>query len=75
MREEKLRQWSEKSYRNRFGSPDDFTRQLLDARRIVRLWQSLHRALTIREQSEFTTTIIDPPLRLAVKRITSQPDR
>lgn len=75
MREEKLRQWSEESYRNRFGSPDDFTRQLLDARRIVRLWQSLHRALTIRERSEFTTTIIDPPLRLAVKRITSQPDR
>lgn len=75
MREEKLRQWSEESYRNRFGSPDDFTRQLLDARRVVRLWQSLHRALTIREQSEFTTTIIDPPLRFAVKRITSQPDR
>ena len=75
MREEKLRQWSEESYRNRFGSPDDFTRQQLDARRVVRLWQSLHRALTIREQSEFTTTIIDPPLRLAVKRITSQPDR
>lgn len=74
MREEKLRQWSEESYRNRFGSPDDFTRQLLDARRVVRLWQSLHRALTIREQSEFTTTI-EPPLRLAVKRITSQPDR
>lgn len=75
MREEKLRQWSEESYRNRFGSPDDFTRQLLDARRVVRLWQSLHRALTIRERSEFTTTIIDPPLRFAVKRITSQPDR
>ena len=75
MREEKLRQWSEESYRNRFGSPDDFTRQLLDARRVVRLWQSLHRALTIREQSEFTITIIDPPLRFAVKRITSRPDR
>lgn len=69
MREEKLRERRKALYCNSLGNPDDFTLQLLDARRTVKLMQSLQRALTPRELKEFSSAISDQSLRHAIERI------
>ena len=69
MREEKLRERRKTLYCNSLGNPDDFTRQLLDARRTVKLMQSLQRALTPRELKEFSSAISDQSLRHAIEQI------
>lgn len=75
MREEKLRERRKRLYCNSLGNPDDFTRQLLDARRTVKLMQSLQRPLTPRELKEFSSAITTPSLRHAIERINNRTNK
>lgn len=71
MREERLQQQRETNYRLLFGPSDDFTCQLLDTRRIIKLIQQLHRALSPEELEEFTQTITDTRLQQVIEQINS----
>lgn len=71
MREERLQQQREANYRLLFGPSDDFTCQLLDTRRIIKLIQQLHRALSPEELEEFTQTITDTRLQQVIEQINS----
>lgn len=71
MREERLQQQREMNYRLLFGPSDDFTCQLLDTRRIIKLIQQLHRALSPEELEEFTQTITDTRLQQVIEQINS----
>lgn len=71
MREERLRQQREANYRYLFGPSDDFTYQLLDTRRVIKLIQQLHRALSPEELEEFTQTITDLRLQQVIGQINS----
>lgn len=71
MREERLRQQRAADYHRLWGTPDDFTRQLLDTRRVIKLMQQLHRALSPEELEEFTQTITDLRLRQVIGQIHS----
>lgn len=71
MREERLQQQREMNYRLLFGPSDDFTCQLLDTRRVIKLIQQLHRALSPEELEEFTQTITDTRLQQVIEQINS----
>ncbi len=71
MREERLRQQREANYRYLFGPSDDFTYQLLDTRRVIKLIQQLHRALSPEELEEFTQSITDLRLQQVIGQINS----
>lgn len=71
MREERLQQQRETNYRLLFGPSDDFTCQLLDTRRVIKLIQQLHRALSPEELEEFTQTITDTRLQQVIEQINS----
>ena len=71
MREERLRQQREANYRELFGPSDDFTDQLLDTRRVIKLIQQLHRALSPEELEEFTQSITDLRLQQVIGQINS----
>lgn len=71
MREERLQQQREANYRLLFGPSDDFTCQLLDTRRVIKLIQQLHRALSPEELEEFTQTITDTRLQQVIEQINS----
>lgn len=71
MREERLQQQREANYRLLFGPSDDFTCQLLDTRRIIKLIQQLHRALSPEELEEFTKPITDTWLQQVIEQINS----
>ena len=62
MREEKLRDLREETYRNYFGPPTEFTCQLIHTHMLIKLMHSLQRALTQDETKEFTTGIDDDRL-------------
>lgn len=71
MREERLRQQREANYRYLFGPSDDFTYQLLETRRVIKLIQQLHRALSPEELEEFTQSITDLRLQQVIGQINS----
>lgn len=75
MREEKLRLRRKEIYHACFGRSDDFTRQLLDARRAVKLMQSQQRTLTPIELDELSASIPDRQLQYAVEHINSSIDK
>lgn len=71
MREERLRQQRSANYHRLWGTAYDFTRQLLDTRRVTKLIRQLHRPLSPEELKEFTQTITDTRLQQVIGQINS----
>lgn len=74
MREERLGRQREEAYRHLFGNPDDFTLQLLETRRLLKLMEFLKQPLSTTEIEGLTPSVQDPRLRHIIKNATGEKD-